>query len=90
MKRSRQILQCLKAHVQGSLPVILIKPVTKLAAAEAKGIKVVLSDDLLTVAVVRSGSGDVFELGRDETLLTAFAAAFGVLLCPEKGSLTGW
>ena len=69
------------------MPVILIEPVTKLAAAESKGIKVVLPDDFLAVSVVRSGSGDVFELGRDETLLTAFAAAFGVLLRPAKGSL---
>lgn len=89
MERGRQVFQSLKSHVQGSLPVILIEPVAELAAAKAEGIKVMLPDDLLAFSVIRTGSGDVFKLRRYKALFPALAPAFGVLLRPAQGCLSG-
>ena len=83
----RQIFERFKTHVEGSLPVILVHPVSKLAAAEPEGVKVVLPGDLHAVSVIRPGAPHMGELWRHKPRLSAFAAAFCQLLHPFQGSL---
>ena len=83
----RQILQRLKSHVEGSLPVILVHPVPKFTAAEPEGIKVVLPGDLHAVSVIRPGAPHMGELGRHKPRLSAFAAPFCQRLHPFQGGL---
>ena len=84
----RQILERFKAHVEGSLPVILVHPVPKLSAAEPESIKVVLPGDLRAVPVIRPGPPHMGELRGHEPRLAALAPAFRQLLHPFQGIVT--
>ena len=75
--------------LRGGLPVVLVHPVSKLTAAEPKGIKIMLSGDLHAIPIIRSGTFDMGKLWRDKTDLSVFVPAFGKFLHPFQGSFFG-
>ena len=89
LQDSRQVFESVKPHIQGSAPVILRHPVSKLAAAESEGVKVVLPDHITVSTVIRASAPDAGKLLRYKTLFTAGSALSGKGLYPFQGFLTG-
>ena len=89
LQDSRQVFKSVKPHIQGSTPVILRHPVSKLATPEGKGVKIILPDHITLSAVIRASTPDAGKLLRYKPLFSAASALPGKILYPFQRFLTG-
>ena len=89
LQDSRQVFKSVKPHIQRSAPVILRHPVSKLAAPESKGVKIILPDHIPLSAVIRASTPDAGKLLRYKSLFSAGSALPGKILYPFQSFLTG-
>ena len=89
LQDSRQVFKSVKPHIQGSAPVILRHPVSKLAAPESKGVKIILPDHIPLSAVIRASTPDAGKLLRYKSLFSAASSLPGKILNPFQGFITG-
>ena len=77
-----EVFQCVIAHIEGSLPVVLIHPVAVLAASEAESVNIVLTHNIPTAPEIRAGSPDIRKLRRGKAFLPGSASLGRVILRP--------
>ena len=70
------------------MTVVLVQPVAKFTTAKAEGIKIMLTDNLLTVSEIGTFPRYESKLRRDKSLLAAFGTAFCVFLYPAQRFIT--
>ncbi len=77
-----EVFQCVIAHIEGSLTVILIHPVAVLAAPEAKSVNIVLTYNIPAAPEIRAGAPDIRKLRRGKAFLPGSATLGRIILRP--------